>query len=67
MSCDEARRSPVWYHVARHPNWLLSDFAFDHTCPRCGVMPALALLMLDRVGLASGESRIEVADCFEGG
>ena len=65
--CTDASRLPVCYHAARHPNWLLSDLAFDHTCPCCGVMPALALLTQDRAGYASADGRIEVADRIEDG
>ena len=63
--CREPVRSPVWYHAARWPGWLLSDLALDHTCGRCGAMPALALLPQDRCGRPMNTGRIEVITRFE--
>ena len=45
--------------------WLLSDLAMDHTCRRCGAMPALALLMQNRAGLPNEDARVELADRFD--
>ena len=65
--CRGPVRSPIWFHAACRPSWLLSDLALDHTCERCGAMPALALVPQDRCGLPMGAGRIEVVSRFEKG
>ena len=62
--CGEPRLSPLWFHAARWPGWLLSDLALDHTCRRCGAMPALTLLSQDRVGGPVKDTRVVIADKF---
>ena len=62
--CGEPERSPLWFHAARWLGWLLSDFAMDHTCSRCGAMPALALLRSGRDGMPTKGWRLEVAKLF---
>lgn len=65
--CDEPMLSPLWFHAARWPGWLLSDLALDHTCRRCGAMPALTLLPQDRVGLPIRDMRVALIDRFDEG
>ncbi len=62
--CDEPMRSPLWFHAARWPGWVLSDLALDHTCGRCGAMPALTLLPQDQVGLPIMNRRVDLVDQF---
>ena len=62
--CGEPERSPLWYHAARWPGWLLSDLAMDHTCSRCGAMPALVLLQSGHDGMPVEEWRLLVAERF---
>ena len=62
--CGQPERSPLWYHAARRPGWLLSDLAMDHTCSRCGAMPALALLRSGRDGMPVKGWRLPVAERF---
>ena len=63
--CDERLRSPLWFHAARWPGWLLSDLALDHTCQRCGATPALTLLPQEQVELPLKDMRIDLADRFD--
>ncbi len=63
--CDKPMRSPLWFHAAHRPGWLLSDLALDHTCRRCGAMPALTLLPQDRVGLPIKNMRVDLVDRFD--
>ncbi len=63
--CGEPERSPVWFHAARRPGWLLSDLALDYACQRCGAMPALALLPQDRAGLPVANGRVDVVNRFD--
>ena len=63
--CREPVLSPLWFHAARRPGWLLSDLAMDHTCERCGAMPALALLPQAKCGLPEGAERVELANRFD--
>ena len=65
--CEEPLRSPLWFHAAHWPGWLLSDVALDHTCHRCGAMPALTLLPQDRVGIPLKDMRVEIVDRFDEG
>ena len=65
--CGKPTRSPLWFHAARWPGWLLSDLAMDHTCWRCGVMPALTLLPQDRVGLPIKSTGVDLVDRFDEG
>lgn len=62
--CAGPERSPLWYHAARQPGWLLSDLAMDHACVRCGAMPALALLRSGRDGRPVETWRLRVAFLF---
>ncbi len=39
--CGGPKRSPLWFHAALRPGWLLSDLGLDHSCPSCGTTPAL--------------------------
>ena len=64
--CEEPVLSPLWFHAARWPGWLLSDLALDYTCGRCGAMPALTLLPQDRVGRPIKDTRVDLADRFSG-
>ena len=59
--------SPLWFHAAHWPGWLLSDLALDHTGRRCGAMPALTLLPHDRVGLPIKSARVDLVDRFDEG
>ena len=63
--CSKPRLSPLWFHAARWHGWLLSDLALDHTCRRCGAMPALALLSQDRTGLPIRGAPIYIVDRFD--
>ena len=63
--CGRPKLSPLWFHAARWQGWLLSDLALDHTCRRCGTMPALTLLSQDRVGQPIKAKRIHLVDRFD--
>lgn len=43
-------RVPMWFHAARHPDWLLWDLALDCTCSNCLEAPGLTLLDQNRIG-----------------
>jgi len=62
--CAGPERSPLWYHAARQPGWLLSDLAMDHAWVRCGAMPALALLRSGRDEMPVEKWRLPVAYLF---
>ncbi|WP_338929212.1 hypothetical protein WDZ11_22245 (plasmid) [Roseomonas mucosa] len=62
--CCRVERSPLWFHAARRPQDLLSDFAFEYACLACGVMPALALLRSDRLGAPAQGWRLMVCEAF---
>ena len=62
--CRDPALSPLWFHAARPPGWLLSDLALDHTCQHCRAMPALVLLPQDKAGLAEGAGRVKLVDRF---
>ncbi len=63
--CGEPGLASLWFHAARWPEWLLSDLALDHTCRRCGAMPALTLLSQDRLRQPIKDMRIDLADRFD--
>lgn len=63
--CGEPRLLPLWFHAAQWHGWLLSDLALDHTCQRCGAMPALTLLPQDRFGLPLTDVRFDLAHRFD--
>lgn len=62
--CVGLERSPLWYYAVCWPDWLLSDLAMDHSCPRCGALPALALLRSGRDRMAVEGWRLQLADRF---
>jgi len=62
--CGGPKCSPLWFHAALRPDWLLSDLALDHTCPSCGTMPALALLRQAKDGMPIASRRMEIVGPF---
>ena len=64
--CCCRQRSPLWFHAAKRPQDLLSDLAFEYSCPDCGVQPALALMGSEPNGEPSETWRLELCDAFEG-
>ncbi len=65
--CREPVLSPLWFHAARRPGWLLSYLAPQHTCHHCSAMPALALLTQDRFSMPIGAERVMLVDRFDEG
>lgn len=53
--CCRRHRSPLWFHAARRPQDLLSDFAFA----------ALTLLRSERTGAPAQGWRLQVCEAFE--
>lgn len=64
--CCCRQRSPLWFHAAKRPQDVLSDLAFEYSCPDCGVQPALALVGSEPNGEPSETWRLELCDTFEG-
>jgi hypothetical protein len=57
-------RTPMWFHAAQHPDWLMSDLALDFSCSNCWEAPGMTLLGQNRLGQPLTAEQIRIVERF---